>query len=41
MINMNITVLNSDEQDLMNSFFAAQPKARAKRPRLTQQQLNT
>ena len=25
MINMGITVLNSDEQDLMNAFFAAQP----------------
>lgn len=23
MINMNISVLNSDEQDLLNSFFAA------------------
>lgn len=36
MINMGISVLNIDEQDLMNAFFTAQPGSSSK-PRLTQQ----
>ena len=38
MINMGISKLNLDEQNLMNAFFAAQPGSQS-RPRLTQQQL--
>lgn len=39
MINMGITQLSSTDQDLMNAFFTAAPKAKAAGPKLTQQQL--
>ena len=34
MINMGVSKLNTDEQNLMNAFFAAQPGSQS-RPRLT------
>ena len=40
MINMGISNLNTDEQDMMNAFMSALPGTQAHRPRLTQQQLN-
>lgn len=40
MINMGVSVLNTDEQDLMNAFMGSLQGTQAHRPRLTQQQLN-
>ena len=37
MINLGITQLSTTDQDLMNAFFTAAPKAKAKGPKLTQQ----
>ena len=39
MLNMKTTVLNADEQDLTNAFFASLPNARPHAPKLTQKQL--